>query len=241
MNIAICDDDSSELKRLKALLYHITSRLEHMVQIHTYSKSADLLFDIEENPRAFDILFLDMYIDERIGLDVARYVRSRNIQCGLVFITAFPDKMEDCFQYRTSGYLLKPVTEEKLECVLCTALQHFRERARSVFRLDLKDREVVIPYEKILYFESRLKTVYLYCSDGKEPLTFFAKLTGIPDLPTDYFYICHKSYIVNFLYVHELDKSGRKFILYNGREIPISRPYYSKALEAFTAFHSIKR
>lgn len=239
VNIAICDDDCYELQHVKNMLTDITNKLGITADITTFGDSKTILSIISKASDAFDILFLDMYIDEKIGLDIARVVREKNQECVIIFITAFADRMADSFEFRASAYLVKPIDEEKLTTALHTALSHLR--ATPSFHLCLKGKEYSIPFREIIYFESCLKELHLFCNSKQEEIIFPCKLSDLSGLPTEYFHMCHKSYMVNFLFVRMIDKKSHEIVLENGVRLPISRTYYSTVLKDFTTFHAKKR
>ena len=239
LNIAICDDESYELQRIKNMLELISNKLDTPAVITVFDSSKTILSVIANNPNAFDILFLDMYIDEKIGLDIARSVRAKNQECSIIFLTAFADKMADSFEFRTSAYLVKPIDEENLTTAFRTALSHIK--VIPSFYLRVKEMAYSIPLSDIFYFESHLKELHLYCNDKPEAIAFPGKLSGLSGLPKEYFHFCHKSYLVNFSYVKIIDKKSHEIVLKNNVRLPISRTFYATILQNFTAFHAKKR
>lgn len=239
LQIAICDDENYELQRIKKMLERIADKLGIPAVITAFDSSQMILSVIAAKPDAFDILFLDMYIDEKIGLDIARSVRAKNQACSIIFLTAFPDKMADSFEFRASAYLVKPVDEEKLTAALRTALSHLQ--VIPSFYLRVKEMDYSIPFADIVYIESRLKELHLFCNDQPEAIAFPGKLSALTGLPQEYFHFCHKSYLVNFSFVKIIDKKSHEIVLKNGVRLPISRTFYATVLQNFTTFHAKKR
>lgn len=239
LKIAICDDESYELERIKDMLISITYKLGISADISAFNNSRSILNLISKTPNAFDLLFLDMYIDENMGLDIARAVRERNQECAIIFITAFSDKMADSFEHRVSAYLVKPIEEEKLAAALRTGLRHLD--VTPSFYLCIKGMDYSIPFHEIMYFESQLKELHLFCKGKQEAIVFTGILSSLSGLPTEYFHQCHKSYIVNFSSVRMIDKTSHEIVLENERRLPISRAYYKSVMRDFTSFHSKKR
>lgn len=218
---------------------NVTRKQGITAEITAYDNSQAVLSVISARPDAFDILFLDMYIDEKIGLDIARAVRTRNQTCVIVFVTAFADKMADSFEFRASAYLLKPVDEEKLIAALRTALMHLK--VVPSLHLRVKGKDYSIPYEEILHIESHLKELHLFCCAKPEAIIIPGKLSGLSGLPTEYFHFCHKSYLVNFSFIRMIDKKSHQIVLKNGIRLPVSRSYYAAILQEFSSFHAKKR
>lgn len=240
LNIAVCDDENFELQRMNNLLLSISDKLEIPVHITTFDNSKTLLAAFSGNPHAFDILFLDVYIDEKLGLDIARIVREKNQACVIIFTTAFADKMADSFQYRTSAYLVKPVDEASLTSAMQTALDHLKVMPSLYLRV--KGMECSIPYDEIMYIESHLKDLHLFCENEADAVVFPGKLSDLAGtVPKEYFHLCHKSFLVNFSFVRMIDKTSHEVVLKNNTRLPISRTCYQAVLQDFMSFHSKKR
>ncbi|HCR43401.1 MAG TPA: hypothetical protein DIV41_02350 [Ruminococcaceae bacterium] len=240
LKIAVCDDEAYELKRIKALVEQAAGSFGVAAEIFLYKDSGGILNTIENGSVRFDMLFLDLYIDDKIGFDIAAAVRKKGYPCAVIFITAFADRMPESFQYVTSAYLLKPVSMEKMLEAFGTALNHLQ--AVPNFFLHTKEEERAVPFREIVYLESHLKWIYIHVSTSREPITFQGKLADISrEFPREYFSLCHKSFLVNFNYVLKIDKSTHEAVLTTNDRLPISRSCYVQILKDFMRFHSVAR
>jgi len=238
LNIAICDDDKYMVSLIQDELNDIAAQMLIKINITKYSTSAEPLKMINDGAFSFDMIFLDMYIDENLGLDIAREIRKKNHRCAIIFITAFADRMVDCFEWKASAYIIKPVEKDKLARAFKTALKHLD--CASMFYVNAKGSEMAVPFDEIMYFENNLKTVNLYRANVKEPVVFSGTIKNI-SAPSEYFYICHQSFLVNFAHIEMIDKAKHDIVMKNGARIHISRRYYAGILFGFTRFHSIVR
>ena len=239
LKIGICDDQEEELEQVRDMLLRAVGDSACEADLYCFRRSRELVEKIESDPFFFDMLFLDLYIDDRIGFDIAETVRKRNRRCVMVFITAFADRMAESFRYLTSAYLVKPVDENSLRAAFRTALGHLD--AAPALHLHSKGEERAVPFDRIVYLESRLKDVRLFCAGRREPLVFRGRLSELGGLPAEYFHPCHKSFVVNFSYVSRIDKSAHEIVLRGGTRIPVSRRYYRRIVGDFMEFHSIQR
>jgi Response regulator of the LytR/AlgR family len=239
INIGICDDDDVELIIIETKLRSIAKIMtEEKVEIQTYSTSHEILDKITDEPGFFNMLFLDLNIDEKTGFEIAGAVRSQMHPCAVVFITAFADLMVEGFRYLASDYLVKPVDELKLKRAFETALSHLTTQA---LHISVKEKELVIPYSSIMFFENSLKKTYIFRYNEDKPIEIAKSISNLPKLPEDSFYMCHKSFLVNFFYVNEIDKAKHEIVLINGHRIKISRAFYPMIMQKFIAYHSLKR
>ena len=239
LKIGICDDREEELEQIRDLLRRAVGDSACEAELYCFRRSREIIEKIESDPFFFDMLFLDLYIDDRLGFDIAEMIRKKNRRCAVIFITAFADRMAESFRYLTSAYLVKPVDENSLKAAFRTALAHLD--AAPAFHLHLKGEERAVPFDRNVYLESRLKDVLLFCAGRREPLVFRGRLSELGGLPAEYFHPCHKSFVVNFSYVSRVDKSAHEIVLRGGARIPVSRRYYRQIVGDFMEFHSIRR
>ena len=240
LNIAVCENEEYELKQIGLLLERSAEAFGCAARIFSYRDSKSILDEMEKGSVRFDMLCLDVYIDEKTGFDISAAARRKGWSCAIVFISAFPDRMAESFRYVTSAYLVKPVDEGRVREAFGTALAHLE--AEPSFLLSGKEDERSIPFHEIVYLESRLKQIYLYRRGEPEPIVFQSRLAEISrEFPKEHFFLCHKSYLVNFHYVRRIDKIRHEVVLLDGTRLPVSRSCYRQILKDFMQFHSVAR
>jgi two-component system, LytTR family, response regulator len=79
-----------------------------------------------------DVVFLDVRMPERSGLDVARARNEHGNTPLIVFVTAFEEFALPAFETEAIDYLTKPVTEERFDA----AFRRVRERLALQARAD---------------------------------------------------------------------------------------------------------
>lgn len=90
-----------------------------------------------------------------------------------------------------------------------------------------------IPCADILYAESNKRVVNIV---GQERIcTVYMKMDQLEELVEQGFVRCHKSYLVNMLYIKYFSAEG--IILENGKKIPVSRAKYRNAKECIEKFY----
>ncbi len=63
---------------------------------------------------SYTVAFVDIDMPGTSGVDLARKLRQSNPQLNVVFATGYSEFMEDAFAIHSSGYLMKPITAEKV-------------------------------------------------------------------------------------------------------------------------------
>jgi len=106
----IADDEPHLLELLRARLTHVWPELE---LIATAENGVDALRIARECVP--DVVFLDIRMPGLTGLEVARLLQEDERRPRIVFVTAFDQYAIDAFDADAVDYLLKPVSDERLE------------------------------------------------------------------------------------------------------------------------------
>ena len=110
MKAIIADDEQHLAEDLKRRLARLWPELQIAAVVHDGMAAESVLAELKP-----DIAFLDIRMPGQSGLDAAR---SAAEDCRVVFITAFEDHAVQAFEQAAVDYLLKPVSDERLErCV----------------------------------------------------------------------------------------------------------------------------
>lgn len=209
MRIAICDDHQPDIDALAGMV----RQLHGDWSITTYDNGKALLDDFEQGIR-FDLIFLDIYMGQLSGMDVAVQLRQQDCHSALIFLTSSRDFAVESYEVRALTYLLKPIQQEKIAESLDLFLTQFRPK-----QVRLGNHFFVA--QDILYLESHAKKVIVHCRDGND-VGWTARLEDVAtDLIGGNFLRCHRSYVVNMDEVRRVD--GYVFVLSSGTRVPIRR------------------
>ena len=89
MHIAVCDDSMIERKIIMNALYEYASMHSVHFDITEYDSGMNLLYDVQDG-QDYNLVFLDIIMDEISGIDVAHRIREANSKSSIVFLTASP-------------------------------------------------------------------------------------------------------------------------------------------------------
>ena len=214
MRIAICDDSSIDRDIIRELLTQSVSRAQLHAELVTYDSGINLIDDVQDG-MWFDIVFLDIYMQNHLGIDVARRLRELEYTGEIVFLTASPDFAIDGYDVAAAGYILKPISVEKLNNVIDRIAHNFDDRSYTVRRRSMVIR---IPFGEILYVESSNNRCVLHRVNGEE-FTVYKKLDEIETTLGDRRFLrCSQSFLVNMDHIRQADKS---FVMSSGDVVPI--------------------
>ncbi len=227
MRIAICDDEAYWVKELLRLLreYYITRRIN--LYFSLFSSGTELL----KSPESFDVIFLDYQMKEINGIETAREIRARNISCAIIFVSSYPDIAIDTFEVDTYRFLVKPINKDKL----FGSLDDYRKKIQSGEFIILKSRETehILKASKIVFCEAKGRHSIIHTvNDMIESSKNLKEIEN--QLTQDYFFRCHKAYIISFLHIAAFDSV--RVTMDNNENAYISRNYLSKFKAAFQEY-----
>lgn len=217
IRIAVCDDVLEDRKQLADCLNIFFLNGSRTCSALEYKSGENLIFELEEKPDFFDLIFLDIFMDEMSGMDAAKAVRKMNQNVPIVFTTTSPDFAIESYDVEAFGYLLKPISQDRINVVMKKYCQKYEDNSKF-FVLKKSGYVEKIPYDQILYFESKGNKVILYSKDGKVT-DFYDKLDHVQQsLDSKSFLRCHQSYLVNMPHIYS---AGDDFVLKDGKRVPI--------------------
>ena len=122
----------------------------------------ELLGDAKEN--GCDIAFLDIHMSEMTGVELAKELKAVNPKMNIIFVTGFSEYAGDAMELHASGYIMKPVTKEKVERELCDLRFPIEPKSNALLRVQcFGNFDVFTPDGAHVRFErSKAKEVFAY-------------------------------------------------------------------------------
>ena len=203
INILLCDDDKDFLQRISDTVVSQPVPPGASICITKSSNPAEIT---DRQLSQYHIMFLDIDMDERSGMDIARRVRELHLDTVIVFVTNYPEFSMEGYEVRAFRYLLKQELEQKLPNYFRDALAEL-PRDDKVLRFSANAESFNIPYKDILYLESNQRVIYLYTVKPMQvPDRFYGKMEDLAaELEGDGFLRIQKSYLVNMAYIKKFN------------------------------------
>ena len=110
MRILLVDDEDLQLLRLEKAVKNVVGA---DAEIHAYNNPVKA-FD-ENKDKRIDIAFLDIEMPVLSGVQLAKKLKAINPKINIIFVTAYNNYALDAYNMHASGYVMKPVNEEKLK------------------------------------------------------------------------------------------------------------------------------
>lgn len=239
IKVAICDDE----KNIRSYLASLIRGQKAECEITEYASADEYL----SSGMGHDLLFLDIALEGSAsgmdGMGMARQIRGMEQikQPAIIFVTGYEKYVYDAFEVEASGYLVKPVNEQKFAEVFSRAQDKIlseTEQKKKTLLIQYAGANKAIPLDRIYYMESRKHKVVLYIKDGEQAslrsLEYYAKIGELEEELQGQFCRIHKGYLVNLSCVDEYSRT--EIMLANGDKLPLSKYKYEDFVKAYLRF-----
>ena len=161
MNVIVVDDErfvlSAETAAIKRAIPH--------AYINSFQKVKDALAFAEEN--RVDIAFLDININGVKGLELAKKLQACNTKINIIFCTGYSEYSLDALDLYCSGYLMKPITDEKLEKALKNLRYPISEKLEGLKVQCFGNFEVYKDGAPVKFKHKKTKELFAYLIDRR--------------------------------------------------------------------------
>ena len=225
MRVALVDDTPEELKLLSEIL------AEELPQADVYTFSNGESFLQNWGHHSYDLILLDIYMEEMLGVDVAQKIRETDMDVRIVFCTTSNEFASESYEVGANYYLQKLVSKISFQRML----QMIRLADYELNRfITLPDGQKIV-LRNITYTEYYNHSIIIHSKKRADLQTRMSQMDWEALLSEHTFlYNCSKGLVVNF---YEVDKTENgMFILKNGEQVPISRRKTKDALETYAHF-----
>lgn len=132
-------------------------------ELFDFSKPSQLLEFAENNP-ACDIAFLDIHMRGMNGVELAKKLKDITPTINIIFVTGFDEYTGDAMRLHASGYILKPVTKEKIDHEMADLRHPIVPKNDALLKVQcFGNFDVFTPDGVPVHFErSRSKEVFAY-------------------------------------------------------------------------------
>lgn len=233
--------------------------LESMIR--TYTPKVNVVGSCEDVPQGVKaikklkpaLVFLDIEMPKHSGLELLDFFLLNEIDFEIIFVTGYSEYAIHALKLSAVDYLLKPVDIAELEL----AIQRYEQRMEkqkinfNVLQQNLKVNDsgrIAVPSDDVVKL-IEISTIKFLKADSSYTEIHFIDSTSLITSRTlknyegillnSHFFRCHKSYLVNTLFIKEYVKSdGGYLVLKDNTVVPISP---DKAEEFLNHIKFVKR
>ncbi len=217
IKFAICDDEPFMVREISGrLAKYMEERQLPSYSIYSFSNGRSLL----ESGRDFDLIFLDIQMEQPDGMETAKRLRQQDGHSLLVFVTVLKEYVFDAFEVEAYDYLVKPLDSGHFRRTMDRAVRTLEQRSKKSILVRRGISCEVVPLAQIVYCEVQNRKIYIHQLDGKI-VDYYEKLDAFEQCVDGRFFKCHRSYLVNLDYVRGIHAG--QVILPQDDKIPVSR------------------
>lgn len=161
--VAVVDDDADARGRLRGFATRFASEQDVDVDVTMLPSAVELLHHYRPE---YDIIFLDIEMDDVDGVRAARVIRETDASTILIFVTNMAQLAIKGYEVEALDFIVKPIDYYSFAMVMRKALQRMeRRRGRSV-SLFTRGTLQVVPMDRIDYVEVRDHYITYHTADG---------------------------------------------------------------------------
>lgn len=208
MKILIIEDEKLAADHLISQVLKYDAAIKVVGRIDTVKKSVQWF---NQNPHP-ELVFMDIQLADGLSFEIFEQI---DIQCPVIFTTAFNEYAIKAFKVNSVDYLLKPIDYQELETAIDKFKRHHGESQESKYQDvisnmmqiltdNFKQRFVIkvgehiksIPVNDILYFYSLEKATFLHTSNDHNYVIDYSleQLEGLVD--PDRFFKINRKYLI---------------------------------------------
>ena len=216
INIAIVDDDPQMLAEVSRNVSSYLKKRCLRSSLFLFAGGAELLHSTQR----FDLVFLDIQMDEISGMDAAKRLRANGTAGHIIFVTIFNEYVYEAFEVEASDYLLKPIDSVRFERTMDRVCRNLHKTKEPGLLVPSRGSNFsFLRFSDILYCEARNHKMII--RSKTETLECSFKINELKGRLDDRFFQCHRSYFINLHYACGYEAG--LVALENGEKIPVSR------------------
>lgn len=223
LKLGIWDREDHNRKILQKICENYIVQEDYDIRIFCCTGNSEEIKNSEE--LAFYILENSQDVQ---GNTLLHNVRAHNPNHYIILILKSAQELLETIKpfVRPSGFLIRPAQKEPTQKLLREIYLDYLQVKKTdnsyfVFRAD--DGEHCLPYQNILYFESKLKKIFV--RTNAQQFSFYASLSELTHQAPPYFCRVYKSFCINIKRVQLVDYPTMTIYMEDGSEIPLSRTY----------------
>ncbi|MGL6202006.1 MAG: LytR/AlgR family response regulator transcription factor [Lachnospiraceae bacterium] len=217
ITIAVCDDSEAVVTNLSKMLELYAKEAGQNIKIYKFNSGLKLL---EQYTGNYDIIFLDIKMPYKNGLETAGSIRKRDRGVSIIFLTSLVHHALDGYRVQALSYIIKPISYKRLKIELEDWIykQSQDQEPFIVIKNDNGNYKVLL--KDLAYIETSNRNALVHTKS--ENIICYKKLKILEtELNNHGFSRCHSSYIVNLAYIENIEKMDAKLI--TGEVVPISQ------------------
>lgn len=233
MDIAIVDDMATETMLLTKELLEWGESRQINLQIDTFTDGIHFLANFA--PQKYELVFMDIYMKEQNGIETARQMRLRDLNCLLIFLTASGEHTWEALKLHSFDYLRKPFSKQQLFQLMDDAAVLVPKAARYLTYGKHQER---LYLSEILYLRSDRNYCVLKTRQNEHHyrISYSKVKSDIGEDPR--FLECNRGILINMDFIKYIKENT--FVMVDGTTFPIRLMDRDLLCEHFMNYRSKK-
>lgn len=236
LKIAICDDEEVFGQHLKQIVSEFFHKKKIQYEISLFCSGEEFV-DLNMDMAKYQIVFLDINMEELDGISTAKRLRELCKDTFVVFVTAFINYALEGYEVDAIRYILKNTSNFDRSVNECLeAILEKMHGAVRVHNLSFKEGTDSINEDNIIYIESNLHELQFYLMKSEVEVKRIDDTLNHMEsiLDAAKFVRIHQSYLVHMKYIKSI-KLQKTFLL-DGTELPIAKPRYKMVRKKYAEY-----
>lgn len=150
LKIAVADDEEECLKKIEEYL----RRIENCDFDCFLTKDASSLLEKYKEGKFFDIIFLDIEMDDVNGIETAKFINEMYGKTIIIFTTGYQQYVKEAFYVNAFQYMFKPIAFDDFKYELFRAV-HALQLRNQKYVINYNYEKIALECSDILYIETR--------------------------------------------------------------------------------------
>ena len=230
MRLAIIDDLVTEQEKLQGFLDRFCKEKQVECHVEKFSSGKEFL---TRGDFAYDLLFLDIFMEELDGLETAAAFRQHNEKCLLIFTTTSKDCAIKSYRVRAFDYLVKPFTYQQfLESMLLVV------KELNVLHqfIEVKEGYLIrkIACKDIIYVDYSNHYTHIHTTDAI--ISSHIPFEKIRErlVPYKQFLYCNRNCLLNMDQIQDVENN--EFVMNNGERLATKRNEYNSLYQSYADY-----
>ena len=231
LNIAVVDDIERDRERVRGFIDRyscdsITAKAEDFVSaedfLHAYRKGA------------YQIIFLDICMDEMNGLELAERLRNADNDIAIIFMSTTREFVFESISFEPRGYLCKPYEYDEFADIMDRTLKKLFATEKYI-AITMPHSEIQVALSEIVAVLSDNHSIELKMITGEthQSNMLFSEIESILEGEQN-FLLCSRGIIVNMDYSSQI--KGDVIIMQDGTSYPVRRRGRKEINAKFTTY-----
>lgn len=205
LKVGIIDDDTNALTIISGSIKSLLDNKNVATMIETFTNSDELLK--HEATNYFDLLFCDIEMPNKNGIQVSFEYKEKHPECEIVFISNREDKVFDSLKVHPFGFIRKKNFIEDIKFLLNSYFETKKnEKVKPTIVVSFSTTFYKLQLSDIIYIESKRKNQLVYVINKEKPIEITSTLHDLQEQLEPYgFLLTHKAFLVNYKYIQDID------------------------------------